>query len=201
MPSAPASAITQLLDAAAQGDAAAIQRFWPAAHEEVRASARAYLAREGRGCGLQTTEVVDEVYLRLGGDGPLRWENRRHFFGAVAQAIREILIDDARKNGRLKRGGGRPPDPLLEEPAAEPGDNPLLVLAIDEALEKLKDVDGVAAEVVKLRYLFGLSIDETGAALGIAAKTVDNKWRTARAWLHRELSEGDSACGNKRSPC
>ena len=191
MASRPATVITQLLDAAREGDAAAVERLWPAAHQEVRAIARAHLAREGPGCSLQTTELVDEVWLRLDGNGPLRWENRRHFFGAVAKAIREILVDDARKERRLKRGGGRALLTLEDEVPA-PEDEPMMILAIDEALEKLGHVDPLGAEVVKLRYFLGLSIDETAAAMEVSARTVDNKWRAARAWLHRELSKGNS---------
>ena len=184
-------AITQLLDAAAQGDAPAVERFWTAAHEEVRTLARVHLAREGPECSLQTTALANEVYLRLGGNAPFRWANRRHFFGAVAKAIREILIDDARKRRRLKRGGGRALLSLDDEVPA-PADEPVTVLAIDEALEKLEQVEPVGAEVVRLRYFLGLSIDETATVRDVSARTVDNKWRSARVWLHRELSKGDS---------
>ncbi|MFH0982191.1 MAG: ECF-type sigma factor [Planctomycetota bacterium] len=196
MASRPATAITQLLDAAREGDAAAVERFWPAAHEEVRAIAGAHLAREGPGCSLQTTELVDEVYIRLGGNGLSRWEDRRHFFGAVAKAIRQILIDDARKEGRLKRGGGQVLLTLEGEVPA-PENEPVMILAIDEALEKLGHVDPLGAEVVKLRYFLGLSINETAAAMEVSARTVDSKWRAARAWLHRELSKGNSTWGGR----
>ena len=198
MASRPATAITQLLDAAREGDTAAVERLWPAAHEEVRAIARAHLAREGPGCSLQATELVNEVWLRLDGKGPLRWENRRHFFGAVAKAIREILIDDARKERRLKRGGGRALL-TLEDDVPVPEDEPVMILAIDEALEQLGHVDPLGTEIAKLRYLLGLSIDETAAAMDVSPRTVDNKWRAARAWLHRELSKGNSTwCGRGR---
>lgn len=195
MASQPTSAITQLLDAAARGDAVAVDRFWSAAHGELRALARALLAREGSDCSLQPTALVNEAYLRLGGHEPFQWANRRHFFGAAAQAMRRILVEHARRRGSLKHGGGQAPLPLVDEPAAPKGDG-MTVLAIDEALEKLEQVDPLAAEIVTLRYLFGLSIDETAAALDVSARTVDNKWRSARAWLHRELSKGDSTwCG------
>ena len=198
MASRTTSAITQLLDAAAQSDAAAVERFWFTAHEQIRAIARSYRAREGPDCSLQTTELVNEVYLRLGGSDPLRWENHAHFFGAVTKAIRDILIDDARNRRRLKRGGGQALLPLDDE-APAPADEPVSVLAIDEALEKLGQVDPLGAEVVRLRYFLGLSIDETAAVLDVAARTVDNKWRTTRAWLHWELSKGDSTgCGRGR---
>lgn len=198
MASRPTTAITQLLDAAREGDAAAVERLWPAAHEEVRAIARSHLAREGPGCSLQTTELVDEVWLRLDGNGPLRWENRRHFFGAVAKAIRQILIDDARKERRLKRGGGRARLTLEDDVPASEGEAGM-ILAIDEALEQLGHVDPLGAEIAKLRYLLGLSIDETAAAIDVSPRTVDNKWRAARAWLHRELGKGNSTwCGRGR---
>lgn len=191
MSSRPTTAITQLLDAAREGDTAAVQRFWPAAHREVRAIARVHLAREGPGCSFETAELVDEVYLRLGGRGPFRWENRRHFFGAVAKAIRQILIDDARKEHRLKRGGGRA-RVALEDDVPAPEDGSGMLLEIDEALENLGHVDSLGAEIVKLRYFLSLSIDETAAALDVSARTVDNKWRAARAWLHKELSKGST---------
>ena len=194
MASQPASGITQLLDAAAQGDATAVDRFWSAAYEELRGLARTLLAREGSDCSIQPTSLVNRAYPRLHGLGPFRWENRRHFFGAAAKAMRRILVDDARKRGRLKRGGGQAPLPLTDEPAAPERDR-LTLLAIAEALEKLEEVDPLAAEVVTLRYLLGLSIDETAAALEVSPRTVDNKWRAARAWLHRELGKGDSAWG------
>ncbi|UCC30015.1 MAG: sigma-70 family RNA polymerase sigma factor [Phycisphaerales bacterium] len=189
-------AITQLLDAAAKGDAPAVERFWTAAHEEVRAIARVHLGREGPDCSLQTTALANEVYLRLGGNAQFQWENRRHFFGAVARAIREILIDDARKRRRLKRGGGRALVPL-EDDVAAPSDEPMMVLAIDEALEKLEQIEPGGAEVVRLRYFLGLSVGETATVLELSPRTVNNKWHSARVWLHRELSKGDSTWRGK----
>ncbi len=191
--------ITQLLDAATQGDAVAANRLWSAIHEELRRLARAQLGQEGPGCSLQTTSLVNEAYLRLVGNEPVQWANRRHFFGAAAKAMRRILVDDARTRGRLKRGAGQTPGTLpVGLPAPE--EDPVRVLAIDEALQKLEQADPRRAELVMLRYFAGLSIDETAAALGVSPRTVDTEWRFARAWLHRELSKGDSTwCGRAGS--
>jgi RNA polymerase sigma factor (TIGR02999 family) len=191
----PTGPITQLLDAAAQGDAAVLNRLWSAVYEEVHCLARAQLAQEGSGCPLQPTLLVNEAYLRLIGDGQVEWTSRRHFFGAAATAMRRILVDDARLRGRLKRGSGKTPGPLPEE-APGPNEDPAMLLAISDALEKLEQDDPTRAEIVMLRYFAGLSIDETAAAMGVAPRTVDTGWRFARAWLHRELSKGDSTwCG------
>ncbi len=208
--SQPVSAVTQLLDAAAQGDAAAVNRLWSTVYEELHDLARAQLAREGPGCSLQSTSLVNEAYLRLIGDGHVEWANRRHFFSAAAKAMRRICVDDARRRERLKRGGGpaqpvgpadasdwsaRAPGTLLGDPPA-PEQDPAEVLAIDEALQKLEQTDPRRAELVMLRYFAGLSIDETAAALGVSPRTVDTEWRFAKAWLHRELSKGSSTwCG------
>jgi RNA polymerase sigma factor (TIGR02999 family) len=187
----PAGPITQLLDAAAHGDSAALNRLWSSVYEELHQLARAQLAQESPGCSLQPTSLVSEAYLRLIGDGHVEWENRRHFFAAAAKAMRRILVDDARKRGRLKHGGGQPPGPLPDG-LPTPERDPAKVLAIDEALQKLEQTDPARAEIVMLRYFAGLSIDETAAALGVSPRTVDTEWRFARAWLHRELSKGDS---------
>jgi RNA polymerase sigma factor (TIGR02999 family) len=193
--SQPGSPVTQLLDAAAQGDTAAVNELWSAVYDELHRLARAQLAPEGPDCSHQTTGLVNEAYLRMIGDGHVGWDSRRHFFAAAAKAMRRILVDDARSRGRLKRGGGQTPGPLLDEPPAHEED-PAVMLAIDEALQKLEQADPPRAEIVMLRYFAGLSVDETAAALGVSARTVDTGWRFAKAWLHRELSKGDSTwCG------
>ena len=208
MTNQPVSAVTQLLDAAAQGDAAAANRLWSTVYQELHGLARAQLAREGPSCSLQSTSLVNEAYLRLIGDGHVKWTNRRHFFSAAAKAMRRICVDDARRRERLKRSGrpaqpvgsadasdwsARAPGTLLGDPPA-PEQDPAEVLAIEEALQKLEQHDPRRAELVMLRYFAGLNIDETAAALGVSARTVDTEWRFAKAWLHRELSKGDSTC-------
>ena len=149
------------------------------------------MASEAANHTLQTTAVINEAYLRLVGDGNIRWASRRHFFGAAAKAMRRILVDDARRRNRLKRGGGEKAAALTDEPGVLDKD-PAMTLAIDEALAKLEESDARKAEVVTLKYFGGLTVDEIAQALGIAPRTVDFEWRFARAWLHRELSKGDS---------
>lgn len=184
----PQSQITSLLSAVGDGDAGAAEQLWRAVYDELHRVARVRMAREGRGSDLQTTVLVQEAYLRLvGGDGDAMLGNRRHFFAAAANAMRQFLVDDARKRGRVKRGGGRRPGEIGEAAAALDCD-PAEVLALDEALAKLRARDERKAEIVQLRYFAGLSVDETAEMLEISPRLVDKEWRFAKAWLHRELS-------------
>ena len=191
MPNDASRAVTQLLQAASQGDGAARERLWSTIYSEIHRLARAQLAHEGAACRLQPTTLVNEAYLKLLGDGQVEWSSRRHFFGAAARAMRQILVDDARSRGRLKRGAGKAPGPLPDD-VMGPESDPARLLAISEALEKLERDDPPRAEVVMMRYFAGLSIDETAAVLDVAPRTVDAAWRFAKAWLHRELSKGDT---------
>ena len=183
--------VTQLLVAAGQGDAAAADRLWSTVYDELRRLARGQLAREHSGCSLDSTSLVHEAYLRLVGREPIEWANRRHFFAAAARAMRHIRVEDARRRGRFKRGGGRQASPLTDEPPIF-DDDPVEVLAIDEALRNLEKVSPRQAEIVMLRYFAELSVDDTAEALGVSPRTVDYEWRFARAWLHRELSRDDT---------
>ena len=186
--------ITQLLHAATKGDQAARERLWSTVYDEIHHLAQIQLAGEGRGCQLQPTALVNEAYLRLVGDNQMEWTGRRHFFGAAAQAMRRILVDNARSRGRLKRGAGKQPAALPED-LPSPESDPVRLLAISEALERLERADPPRAEIVVLRYFGGLSIDETAQALHVSSSTVDTAWRFARAWLHRELGKGDTTIG------
>jgi RNA polymerase sigma factor (TIGR02999 family) len=179
--------LTQLLVAAGSGDSSAQDLLWATVYDELRRLAHAQLRAEHAGAGLQTTLLVHEAYLRLVGDVPVDWNSRGHFFSAAANAMRRIRVDDARKRGRHKRGGGRRPGELGEQVAASDCD-PAGVLALDEALQRLAQHDRRKAEVVTLRFFGGLSVDETAEALGISPRTVDSEWRFARAWLHHDLS-------------
>ena len=182
------SQITSLLSAVGNGDAGAAERLWRAVYDELHRVAKARMAREGRRGDLQTTVLVQEAYLRLlGGEGATVPANRRHFFAAAANAMRQFLVDDARRRGRAKRGGGRRPGELGEAAAALDCD-PAEVLALDEALAKLRAHDERKAEIVQLRYFAGLSVDEAAEVLGVSPRMVDKEWRFAKAWLHRELS-------------
>ncbi|MFH1745646.1 MAG: sigma-70 family RNA polymerase sigma factor [Planctomycetota bacterium] len=184
--------ITELLAAAGRGDGNAQEQLWSAIYDDLRRVARNQLKGDAHNRTLQPTALVHEAYFRLVGGGPTEWANRRHFFSAAAQAMRCIRIDDARRRDRLKRGGGGKPVPLMEEPVVFDQD-PIEVLAVDEALSRLEQSDPRKAEIVVLRYFGGLSRAETAEALDLSPRTVDGEWRVARAWLHRELSKGDTA--------
>ena len=192
MATPPAESVTQLLQALSQGHTSAQKELWSLIYEELHGLARGQMAKEPAGLTLQSTALVHEAYLRLIGDENVQWANRRHFFGAAANAMRRIRIDDARRRGRQKRGGGQQRVPIDEANAVLDQD-PAQVLAIDEALTKLEQADPRKAEVVMLRYFAGLSVDETAEALGVAPRTVDSEWRFAKAWLHRELKRGDTS--------
>jgi RNA polymerase sigma factor (TIGR02999 family) len=191
--------VTQLLVAAGDGDARASNRLWSRVYDELRRLARRQLAGEGRDCLLESTSLVHEAFLRLVGDEPVEWANRRHFFAAAARAMRHIRVDDARRRGRAKRGGGQRPGPLPDEPAALEQD-PLEALAIDESLGKLEQTAPRQAEIVMLRYFAGLSVEETAQVLGISPRTVAYEWRFARAWLHRELGKGETRVDLQSEP-
>ncbi|UCC30411.1 MAG: sigma-70 family RNA polymerase sigma factor [Phycisphaerales bacterium] len=190
----PPNPLTQLLAAVGQGDVPAQNRLWALIYDELHSVAQGQLAAERGDRTLQPTTLVHEAYLRLTADEDVQWVNRRHFFAAAAQAMRRIRIDDARKRNRQKRGGGRQPGRLVSEPPVFDQD-PAEVLAVDEAVNKLEQIDPRKAEVVLLRYFTGLTVAETAEVLGVSPRTVDNEWRFARAWLRRELARGDTAAG------
>ena len=192
--------ITQLLASAGRGDESAQEKLWLLIYEELRGMARRELGNEAPGRTLQPTALVHEAYFRLVANNEIQWTDRRHFFGAAARAMRQILVDDARKRKSLKRGGERsdPPSafgasssPLARSPAVFESD-PTEVLAIHEALDRLEQHDPRKTEVVMLRYFAGLTVDETAEALGVSPRTVDSDWSFARAWLYRELGSGDA---------
>ena len=187
-PRASSAAITSLLARAEEGDRQATDELLPLVYEELRQLADRFLAAEKRGATLQPTALVHEAYLRLVGSDQAGWENRAHFFGAAAQAIRRILIDRARARGAARRGGERPLRLDTDAPLAEPGPS-VDVLALDEALAKLASIDAQKARVVELRFFGGLSVDETAATLGVSASTVARDWVFARTWLHRAMSD------------
>jgi RNA polymerase sigma factor (TIGR02999 family) len=181
------AAVTSLLARAQEGDRQATDELLPLVYEELRELADRFLAGEQRGATLQPTALVHEAYLRLVGSDRAGWENRAHFFGAAARAIRRILIDRARARGAARRGGGRPLRLDTDAPLAGPEPS-LDVLALDEALAKLQSIDAQKARVVELRFFGGLSVDETAATLGVSASTVARDWVFARTWLHRAMS-------------
>ena len=172
-----------------------------ALYGELRALARSRMRHERPDATIRTTELVHEAYLRLGTPGHAGWVNRAHFFASAAEAMRRILIERARARAREKRGGadGRPPQrvSLADLGAADLGVDydPDEILALDKGIERLHQLDARAANVVRLRFYAGLSVDETAEAIGVTARTVKRDWTIARAWLHRELSGLDPAGG------
>ena len=184
--------VTLILSAIEQGDPSASEQLLPLVYEELRRLAAQRLAREKPGQTLQATALVHEAYLRLvNADHVQRWDSRGHFFTAAAEAMRRILVENARRKRRLKHGGGRARLPLdLDHVAArESVEDPDDLLAFDEALGKLAVVDARVAELVKLRYFAGLTIPQAAAALGVSPRTADLTWAYARAWLKTELQD------------
>ena len=158
------------------------------AYDELRKLARYRMAHEPAGQTLQPTALVHEVFLRLEADGALRWENKRHFFSAAAEAMRRILVERARSQGRVKRGGGRLRVSLsaVDVPVRE--EDPIDVLALDGVLQRVQREDPRKHDVVMLRYFAGLSVEETAGALNISLATANRDWSFARAWLHSEMA-------------
>lgn len=178
--------ITELLIGAENGDPVAQERLWLLLYQDLHRVAQRQMTREAAGHTLQPTALVNEAYLRLVGAGDVRWENRRQFFAAAANTMRRIRVDYARKRGAEKRGGGRRPDRL--DDALVSFDTSDDVIEIDEALTKLELESPARAKVVLLRYFAGMNREEIATVVGISVRTVDNYWRLARAWLHKELS-------------
>lgn len=185
------SPVTQLLASIASGDDHAQERLWALVYDELRRMARQQMAREAPGHVLQPTALVNQAYFRLFGGENGQFDSRRHFFAAAARAMRQILIEDARSRGRLKRGGRMRPREL-DDGLHAPGQDPLELLAVHEALVRLETEDPRKGDVVNMRYFTGLTVKETAEALGVSERTVNLEWRFARAWLHRELSSGDT---------
>jgi RNA polymerase sigma factor (TIGR02999 family) len=186
--------VTQLLAAASDGDSHAAAELLPLIYSELQRLARSFMAKEhggGAGQTLQPTALVHEAYLRLIGQADMHWDSRGHFFVAAATAMRRILVERARARGRIKRGGDRKRQEMHDGAmAVEPPSGDLL--ALDEALKRLEASDERKARVVMLRHFAGLGVEETAAALNVSPATVKNDWAFARAWLHREISKGET---------
>jgi RNA polymerase sigma factor (TIGR02999 family) len=184
--------ITRIIEEAREGDESATDRLLATIYDELRRLAARKLARERAGHTLQATALVHEAYLRLLGSDGGKWDNSAHFFGAAAEAMRRILVDSARRKARLKHGGGRERKEIDEADAITMSD-PVDLIAMDEALEKLAAEDEVKAELVKLRYFAGLTGEQAGRVLGISRATADRYWTFARSWLFNEMSKGDTS--------
>jgi RNA polymerase sigma factor (TIGR02999 family) len=187
------SEVTRILSAIECGEAQAAGQLLPLVYDELRRLATQKLAREKPGQTLQATALVHEAYLRLvGSESEQSWDNRGHFFAAAAEAMRRILVENARRKGRLKRGRDhrRVEFDAIGIAIDGPADD---LLALDEALSKLDETHPEKAELVKLRYFAGFTVAEAAQALGIATTTADRYWTFARAWLFRELAKDELA--------
>ena len=183
------SEITQILTELEQDENRAAEALLPLVYDELRRLAAWHLANERPGQTLQATALVHEAYLRLVGKDNPQWQGQRHFFGAAAEAMRRILIENARRKRRLKRGGDLERVELEEAniPSPMPDDD---LLDLDEALNALETVDARAAELVKLCFFVGLTQEQAAKHLGISISTVERTWAFARAWLFREIQKG-----------
>ena len=186
--------LTSVLASVERGDPSAAEQLLPLVYDELRKLAAAKLSKEKPGQTLQATALVHEAYLRLVDVDKVRhWDSRGHFFAAAAEAMRRVLVDHARRRRSQRRGGAAQRRSLdnLDVVFPAPGDD---ILAVDEALERLRQLDPIKAELVKLRYFAGLTIPEAAQALGISVPTANRHWAYARAWLHEELTgEGPAA--------
>jgi len=182
--------VTRILTAIEQGDAQAADQLLPVVYEELRRLAAQKLSREKPGQTLQATALVHEAYLRLVGAENQTFKSRTHFFAAAAEAMRRILIENARRKQRLKHGGAHQRVDLdnayiaIKEPSED-------ILALDEALAKLAEEEPIVAELVKLRYFAGLTIEQAAEVLAVSRRTADRYWAYARAWLYQEITRED----------
>ena len=187
MPADPAAKITRLLRAWAEGDEAALDQLTPLVYKELRERAGAYMGRERRAVTLQATALANEAWLRLADVSNVNWRDRAHFFAVAAQMMRRILVDAARARVTDKRGGAARKVNLDEIPDVASGRDRELV-AIDDALRTLAELDPRKAKVIELRFFGGLSVEETAAVLKISGQSVMRDWRLAKSWLMHEIS-------------
>jgi RNA polymerase sigma-70 factor (ECF subfamily) len=178
--------ITRLLVAWSEGDHSALEQLSPLIHSELHRLAHHYMSRERPGHLLQTSALVNEAYLRLIDWKNVRWQNRAHFFGVAAQLMRRILVDFARERRNLKRGGGML-QVSLNEAASLAVHRSTDLIALDEALTVLAEMDSRKAQVVEMRFFAGLSVEEVADVLQVSKETVMRDWRLAKVWLLREL--------------
>ncbi|MBL9135055.1 MAG: sigma-70 family RNA polymerase sigma factor [Verrucomicrobiales bacterium] len=186
------SDVTRILEDLRAGDATAASRLFELTYAELRRLAAVRMAGESGGQTLQATALVHEAWLRLGGDDPQPWQNRAHFFSAAAEAMRRILVDQARRKNAQRRGSGTPAVPLLdfEIPVVATDDD---LLEVHEVLEALNRVHPEKAELVKLRYFVGLSLEQCAEVLGCSTPTLKRQWAYARAWMLRQMRGANSS--------
>jgi RNA polymerase sigma factor (TIGR02999 family) len=183
--------VTRILSAIERGDSRAADQLFPLVYDELRRMAAHRLARERPGQTLQATALVNEAYLRLvGPEGDWRWDSRGHFFAAAAEAMRRILVENARRKGRAKHGGGRRREHADLDALGDDA-TPHELLALHEALEAFARHDPLKAKLVELRFFGGLTLEESAACLGISLSTAARAWRYARAWLYAAMDGAD----------
>jgi RNA polymerase sigma factor (TIGR02999 family) len=175
------------------GDQAALDKLMPLIYDELRKMARRYMRQQNPGHTLQTTALIHETYLRMVKQKEKHFENRAHFFGVAAQAMRHILVDYARARQTARRGGAARPI-SLEEAALVTAERAAELVAIDEALKELEKLSKRQSRVVELRYFGGLSVDETATVLSVSPETVMRDWSMAKTWLHRALGAESEVC-------
>jgi RNA polymerase sigma-70 factor, ECF subfamily len=180
--------ITELLQAWCGGDQGALAKVMPLVYDELHRLARRYMLNEPSGRTLQTTALVNELYLRLVDVHRIPWKERSHFFGVCAQMMRRVLVDCARARRSLKRGG-RLVRVAIDEHAGTRAEPPVDLLALDEALQRLADFDARKCRIVELRFFGGLEVEETAELLNVSKETVMRDWRLAKSWLARELAK------------
>ena len=184
--------VTRILNAIEKGDIQAADQLLPFVYEELRFLAAQKMSQELPGQTLQATALVHEAYVRLVGDGPQNWDSRGHFFAAAAEAMRRILVENARRKKSQKLGGRRKKIELKEAVLIPEDDSQTdELIALNEALSKLAEQDKTKTELIKLRFFAGLTIEQTAKILGISVATAKRYWTYARAWLIREIGRGD----------
>lgn len=181
--------LARTLHAAATGDTAAARDLLVLVYDELRALARARMAAVPQGQTLQPTALVHEAYMRVAGEGDARFEGRRHFFFAAARAMRDIIVEDARRKSTRKRGGDRQRTPF-EEPPFELSVEPDEILALSEALDRLELQDPESARIVAMRFFVGLTNEQISEIMGVSLSTIERRWRFTRAWLASTLGDG-----------
>ena len=186
----PSEDVTALLEGWSRGDPEALERLVPLVYAELRRVAARQLRRERNGHSLQPTILVHEAYLRLIKQDRVEWQNRAHFFAVSAQIMRRILVDRARRRHADKRGDGAH-HVSIDDGLAAPGRDEISVLALDTALQRLQEVDPGLAQIVELRAFGGLTIEEAAVVMKVSTSTANREWRTAKAWLTRELRPAD----------
>ena len=189
MPQSPQN-VTQLLREGSKGNKEALDQLLPIVYDELRLQAARYLRREKAGHTLQTTALIHEAYIRLIDQRNVDWQNRAQFFGIAAQLMRRILVDHARTRKRAKRGGSNV-RVSLDKAMVVAKDPDLDLVELDQALDRLAEIDPQQSRIVELRFFSGLSVEETAEVLRISPATVKRDWSMAKAWLHREISRDE----------